>query len=176
MWKPSFVTHQQSSHIMTWLLPRICHLFSESGYLLKGFPTSNALNQHGQMSYVQRPIYFFTILSECRVVRNFRSRRRLNWSRRRTISLFDFCKQWGNRRKFTTWWWGVWGSSPRKFCENMPSFGGRFGIQLPIFDQFCMDKCFLDLPDNPTCVCVCVFFVHKWVYVRRHVWYPVHRT
>ncbi len=31
---------------------------------------------------------------------------------------------------------GVWGSSPRKFCENMPSFGGHFGIQLSIFDLF----------------------------------------
>ncbi len=28
------------------------------------------------------------------------------------------------------------GGAPRKFCENMPLFGGHFGIQLSLFDLF----------------------------------------
>ncbi len=46
-----------------------------------------------------------------------------------------FIKEWGYGWKFTTVRRGVW-SSPRKFCENMTSFGGNFGIQLSIFDLF----------------------------------------
>ncbi len=42
--------------------------------------------------------------------------------------------------KLTTQW-RVWRSSPRTFCENMPSFGDRHvGIQLSIFDLFFLLK------------------------------------
>ncbi len=69
-----------------------------------------------------------------RVFRNFRSRRRLNRSRRRTAIILDFYQQWGYRKEA---YYSMKGSSPRKFCENtcMPSFSGHFAIQLSIFNN-----------------------------------------
>ena len=78
-----------------------------------------------------------------RVVRNFWSRRRLNWSRRHTVFILDFYQQWGYERKLTTPWRRVWGSSPRKFCENMPSFSCQYFIHFACL--LCMDTYFFDL-------------------------------